>query len=462
MESAARPTQTPMDVARMEQAGPGQAQSPTPRLPARVLRAIETQRARSEILIGWVQAAIIALLGTLYFVAPSSSPVDFIWRPAPWAIGAYAAFTALRLRLAYAGQLTPILRAASVVLDMVLLTVTIWGFHLEYGQPAAFYLKAPTFAYFFIFIALRTLSFSPGYVLLAGAAAALGWLALLLYALGEPGGMALVTRDYVDYMTASRILIGGEIDKIVSLLLVSLLLALAASRSRQLLEQAAAVQAAAAQMVRYFPPEVAEQLIWADELLKPGQGEAREAAVMFIDLRGFTRLSSMLPPQDLIKLVGDFQHLAVPTIRRHHGAVITYLGDGIMVTFGAVRPTHTYAADALRCTEALVDRVGHWIAESCSRGDCTPEVGIGVDVGTVVCGTIGDVGKLEYAVLGEPVNHAAKLQAHTKEAGVRALTTRFALDRARAQGYAAARCRELGDGQRVSGVDAPMALAAIA
>lgn len=433
-----------------------------PRLPARVLRAIETQRARSEILTGWVQSAIIAILATLYFIAPSSSPADFFMRPAPWAIGAYAAFTALRLRLAYAGQLTPFLRAASVVLDMALLTVTIWGFHLEYGQPAAFYLKAPTFAYFFIFIALRTLSFSPGYVLLAGGTAALGWLGLLLYALGEPGGMALVTRDYVDYMTAAKILIGGEIDKIVSLLLVSALLALAAARSRQLLEQAAAVQAAAAQMVRYFPPEVAEELIWADELLKPGEGEAREAAAMFIDLRGFTRLSALLTPKEMLALVGDFQRIAVPIIQRHHGSIITYLGDGIMVAFGAVRATPTYAADALRCAEALVDAAGRWLEESCTRGDCTPEVGIGVDVGTVVCGTIGEEGKLEYAVLGEPVNRASKLQAHTKVEGVRALTTRQALGAARAQGYVDGRCTTLPAGRAVAGVDASLDLVVLA
>ena len=433
------------------------------RVPARVLRAIEAQRARSEILTGWVQAIIIGVLATLYFVAPSTSPADIVFRPAPWAIGIYAAFTALRLRLAYAGRLTPPLRAASVIVDMALLTVTIWGFHVEYGQPAAFYLKAPTFAYFFIFIALRTLSFSPAYVLLAGASAALGWLALLLYALGEPGGMALVTRNYVEYMTAAKILVGGEVDKIVSLLLVSGLLALAVLRSRQLLEQAAAVQAAAAQMVRYFPPEVAEQLISADELLKPGQGEAREAAAMFIDLRGFTRLAETLTPRQLIGLVGEFQHLAVPIIQRHHGAVITYLGDGIMVTFGAVRPTQTYAADALRCTEALIDGIGHWVAQSCARANCTPEVGIGVDVGTVICGTIGDEGKLEYAVLGEPVNRAAKLQVHTKESGVRALTTRSALDKARAQGYDGARSSEVPGGARsVAGLDAPLNLVAIA
>jgi adenylate cyclase len=215
-------------------------------------------------------------------------------------------------------------------------------------------------------------------------------------------------------------------------------------------------------MMRYFSPEVAEELIRADELLKPGQGEARKAAAMFIDLRGFTRLASSLAPKELIALVGEFQHLAVPIIQRHHGAVITYLGDGIMVTFGAVRPTDTYAADALRCAEALVDGVGRWLVDSCARGDCAPEVGIGLDVGTVICGTIGEEGKFEYAVLGEPVNHAAKLQAHTRKASVRALTTRFALDTARAQGYADARSRVLPGAQQVAGVDAPLELVAIA
>ncbi|HEX5092107.1 MAG TPA: adenylate/guanylate cyclase domain-containing protein [Burkholderiales bacterium] len=430
-------------------------------LPARVLRAIEAQRERSEILTGWVQAGIVALFGVLYLVAPSTSPAEFSMRPAPWALGAYALFTALRLRQAYRGRLTPGLRIASVVFDAALLTVTIWGFHVEYGQPAAFYLKAPTFAYFFIFIALRTLSFSPAYVLLAGASAALGWLALLLFALHEPGGMALVTRNYVEYMTAARILIGGEIDKIVSLLLVAALLALAAARSRQLLEQAATVRSAAAQMIRFFPSEVAERLVWADELLRPGHGEARQAAVMFIDLRGFTSLSSQLAPGALLQLLADYQHATVPVIQRHHGVIITYLGDGIMVAFGAVRANGAYAADALRCAEALLEHVARWTEQRRARGEVAPEIGIGVDAGTVITGTVGEEGKLEFAVLGEPVSRAAKLQAHTKVERVRALATRRAVETARAQGYAAARTRQLAPGQRIEGVDAPLELVAI-
>jgi adenylate cyclase len=427
-----------------------------------VVRALEAQRERSEILTSWVQAMVIAVLATLYVVAPSTSPADFLFRPAPWAIGAYAAFTALRLRLAYTGQLSPALRALSVVVDMALLTVTIWGFHVEYGQPAAFYLKAPTFTYFFIFIALRTLSFSPGYVLLAGGAATLGWLVLIGYALAEPGGMGLVTRDYVEYMTSARILIGGEIDKIVSLLLVSVLLAIGVARSRQLLESSIFEHAATAQLARFFSPEIAEQLIQADELLRPGQGVSREAAAMFVDLRGFTRLAALLKPHELIALLGEFQRITVPIVQEHQGSIITYLGDGIMITFGATRPSATYAADALRCAEALVQAVGAWVRERCARGDRALQMGLGVDVGLVTCGAIGEHGRLEYAVIGDAVNRAAKFQNHTKVEAVHALTAPLALEKAVAQGYAPRAGQPLLRNRQVAGIDAPLDLVAIA
>ena len=426
------------------------------RLPARVVRAIEAQRERSEILTSWVQALLVAVLATLYVVAPKTSPVDAVIVLVPWALGIYAAFTAVRLRLAYARRLTAPLRLASVVVDMTLLMVTIWSFHIEYGQPAAFYLKAPTFAYVFIFIALRTLSFSPSYVLVAGATAAVGWLTLLGYALAEPGGMGLVTRDYVAYMTSAKILIGGEIDKIVSILLTTGLLAVAVAHARELLERAVAEQAATSQLARFFSPEIAQHLIAADELLRPGEGESREAAAMFIDLRGFTTLAATLEPKALIALLGEYQRVAVPIIQRHRGSITTYLGDGIMVTFGATRPNATYAADALRCTEALLGALVDWCGECAARGSPTPGVGIGVEVGTVTCGAIGEEGRLEYAVIGDPVNRAAKLQNHTKIEGARALTTVAARDRAAAQGHAPGRPQEVRLRREVAGVAAPV------
>jgi len=406
----------------VERVAPGK----TEKLPARVARAIEAQRERGEILTSWVQAGLLVVFASLYILAPSTSPVSFLMRPVPWALAFYAVFTALRLHLAYRRRLSTPMRVASVVIDMALLTVTIWSFHLEYGQPAAFYLKAPTFTYFFIFVALRALSFSPGYVLLAGGSAAAGWLALLGYALHHQAGMELVTRNYVEYMTSAKILIGGEVDKMISLLLVSALLAIAAARARQLLERAVAEQAASTQLARFFSPEIAEHLIRADELLRPGEGESREAAAMFIDLRGFTKLAATLEPKALIALLGEYQRRVVPIIQRHRGSITTYLGDGIMVTFGATRPNSTYAADALRCAEEILEAIAGWDG---------PAVGVGVEVGTVTCGAIGGEGRLEYAVIGDPVNRAAKLQNHTKTEGVRALTTAFAQRRAADQGY---------------------------
>jgi len=152
--------------------------NPDQRLPARVERAILDLRQKSEILIGWVQAALVVVFASLYFVAPSTSPSDAVFRPVPWALGFYGAFTLVRLIQAYRKRLSFAFKVTSVLVDISMLMVTIWSFHIEYGQPAAFYLKAPTLLYVFIFIVLRALTITPGYVLFTGLTAATGWLVL--------------------------------------------------------------------------------------------------------------------------------------------------------------------------------------------------------------------------------------------------------------------------------------------
>ena len=431
---------------------------PDMRLPARVERALAELRRRSEILIGWVQASLIAVLGTLYVVAPSTSPVDAVFRPVPWALGIYAAFTLLRLVLAYRDRLSFAVKIVSVLVDISMLMITIWSFHIQYSQPAAFYLKAPTLLYVFIFIVLRALTITPGYVLFTGLVAAAGWLVLLGYALAEPGGAALVTHDYVAYMTSSKILIGAEIDRVVSILIVTLVLSVSVARARQLLFRAAGDQAAVSQLSRFFSPEIAERLSHADELLHSGDGEQREAAAMFIDLRGFTKLAATLPPAELIDLLRKYQSITVPIIHQNNGSVTTYLGDGIMVTFGATRTSDTHCADAMRCGEKLLEALAGWCMEREAKGLPTPGVGIGVDAGTVTCGVIGDEGRLEYAIIGNPVNRAAKLQNQTKVEGVLGLASLACRDRAMEQGYVPAHLQSVLVDRTVAGVSGSMSM----
>jgi adenylate cyclase len=426
-----------------------------------VVRAIKCLRRDSEILIGWVQAALVAVLGGLYLVAPSTSPADAVFHPVPWALGIYAAFTALRLYLAYRDRLSPALKIASVAVDVSMLMITIWSFHIQYGQPAAFYLKAPTLLYVFIFIVLRALTITPGYVLLTGLAAATGWLVLLGYALSEPGAAGLVTRNYVDYMNSARILIGGEIDRVVSILIVTLVLSVSVARARMLLFRAVEDQAAATQLSRFFSPEIAERLVRADELLQSGDGEQLEAAAMFIDLRGFTRLAAVLPPTELIGLLREYQRIAVPIIHRHNGSVTAYLGDGIVATFGATRASPTYCADALRCAESLLPALATWCGEREAANLPAPGVGIGLDAGSVTCGVIGDEGRLEYTIIGDPVNRAAKLQNQTKVEGVLGLASLACRDRALAQGYVPTAPQRVLADRAVAGVTGPMSLVVI-
>ena len=90
----------------------------------------------------------------------------------------------------------------SIIADMLLLFGLIWSFHLQYDQPAAFYLKAPTFLYAFIFIALRVLSFEVGLVVLAGTVAAIGWLILVVYRKSASCGMTFSSLDPFAFATA--------------------------------------------------------------------------------------------------------------------------------------------------------------------------------------------------------------------------------------------------------------------
>jgi adenylate cyclase len=432
------------------------------RLPGHVVRRIAQQDRANEILIGWVQAGLVATFAVLYFASRMTAPPDAVFHPVPWALGIYTAFTAWRLYRAYLDRVTHAMRLASSLVDVALLMVTIWSFHIEYSQPAAFYLKAPTLLYIFIFIALRALTLAPGYVLFTGLAAAAGWLALVGYALAGPDGMSLVTRDYIAYMTSARVLVGGEIDKVLSILIVTAILAAGAARARTLLHRSVAEGAAAGRLAGFLSPDVAAHIVDADdESLRPGAGRQTEAAAMFIDMRGFTQLAAQLAPRELIALLGAYQSVAVPVIQAAGGSITTFLGDGVMVTFGATRPSTTCAADAFRCAERLLDALEAWAAGRRAAGLPAPGVGIGIALGTVTCGTVGAEGRLEYAVIGDPVNRAAKLQNHTKAERVRALATPLARDRAVAQGYEPARASTVLAGRTVAGIAEPVDLVVI-
>ena len=209
-------------------------------VPERVRLAIRDQQDRSEILIGWFQLVVVLVFGSLYLLSPKTFSQDSAFEPVPWALAIYLGLTVVRLIWASRRRLPGWSLALSVVFDITLLMVLIWSFHLQYDQPPSFYLKAPTLLYVFIFIALRALRFEARYVVLAGLVAAVGWGLMILYVVySEPDDM-MITRSYIDYLTSNAILLGAEFDKIISILMVTGIIAVALARAKGLLVRAVA------------------------------------------------------------------------------------------------------------------------------------------------------------------------------------------------------------------------------
>ena len=429
--------------------------SDTSRLPARVRDAITEQQDRSEVLISWFQLFVVVTFGTLYLVAPRAS-VEF--DPVPWALAIYLVLTLARVAWSMLGRLPGWVLAFSVVVDIALLMVLIWSFHLKYEQPASFYLKAPTLLYVFIFIALRALRFEARYVLLAGAVAAAGWALLILYVVMADPADRMITRDYVHYMTSNSILLGAEFDKIISILMVTLIIAVALLRARRLLVSSVAEQTAAQELSRFFAPEIARKIRASDQQVLAGSGEARDAAIVNLDMRGFTRLAERYPPDQVMGLLAEYQARMVPVIQRHGGSIDKFMGDGILATFGAAQPSAAYAADALRALDAVAEAARAWRAEREAAGKPAPEVNAALATGRILFGAVGDETRLEYTVIGEAVNLSAKLEKANKDHGVRALCDAASYERGLAQGYTPPAERRRLPACKVAGVENPLDL----
>lgn len=405
------------------------------RLPARVLGSVARNERISEVLVRLIQFAIFASWGLFYTLSPK--PASMFDSLVPQVIAAYLALTLVLVWIGTRRKLPDWSVYLSIAVDMALLTLLIWSFHVQYAQPPAFYLKDPAMLNFLLLIALRALRFEARYVLAAGALAIAAWLFLVGYAILVPD-VSPVTRDYVSYVTSNRVLIGAEVSRIIAMAMFTGVLALSVRRASTFLVTALTQTNAADELSRFFPDVVARLVRDADHQIRPGEGERREVAILNVDIRGFTELSSSKPPGWTVSLLSQYQALVIPVIRRHDGLVDKFMGDGIMATFGTTDDLdgpRTYAADALRALDEVLAVVERAVAAQPRSDLARLDVNYAVVAGPVVFGTVGDEERLEYTVIGPSVNLSAKLEKHNKVLGSRALTDRRTWEQARKQGY---------------------------
>ncbi len=306
-----------------------------------------------------------------------------------------------------------------MIADIGLLMVLIWSFHIQYMQPASFYLKAPTVLYVFIFIALRSLRFDPRYILIAGGTAAAGWIILTGYVIWSEGGKSMITRDYVTYLTSNSILIGAEIDKIIAILLVTAVLTVAVMRAKRSFIRAVTDEIAARDLSRFVSPEIADRITHAEQQIRPGDGEAVNATVMFTDIEGFSSIAEKLAPKELATMLNEY-FTETNAVISHFGGVITqFEGDAMLITFNAVTPDTDHALNAVRTALAIQELANRRIY---SHG-AQLKTRCGINSGEIVLGAVGSESRLTFTVHGDNVNIASRLEALNKEFGTYILAT---------------------------------------
>jgi adenylate cyclase len=341
----------------------------------------------------------------------------------------------------------------TIIIDTALMIFLIGSFHVQYGQTASFSLKAPAILNLFVLIALRALRFQARFVIAAGLTAVVFWAFLVVYVITIDPENMMVTRDYVVYLTTNSVLIGAEIGKAIAILMVTAILAIAVRHAHNLLVKSVSEGTAAKSLARFFDDSVAMRIRDADSEIAVGDGIRRNAAILNVDIRGFSRMAATMQPKDAVRLLSDYQAHIVPIIHRNGGAIDKFMGDGILASYGAVSECETCAADALATVDEILLSLENIENSNSSLSRLKAgEINAAVAVGPVIFGAVGGEGHLEYTVIGSAVNLCAKLEKHNKELGTVALTTRSTYEAALSQGYKRNKTPEINSGS-IDGVD---------
>ena len=158
-------------------------------------------------------------------------------------------------------------------------------------------------------------------------------------------------------------------------------------------------------------------------------GEVRGATVLFSDLRGFTALAEQMAPGEVVATLNQYFSLMTDWVRSCGGFVDKFMGDAMLVVFGLFTPSDTRgdaAADAIRCALGMQERLLVLNAQRQAAGQWPLKISIGVDSGEVLAGTIGAEDRLEFTVIGDSVNVAARLQEVGKSSGAPLLVSETA------------------------------------
>ena len=178
-------------------------------------------------------------------------------------------------------------------------------------------------------------------------------------------------------------------------------------------------------MSRYMDPALAEQMMEGGDSDDFLGGKSTEATILFSDIRSFTTLTESLGAQGTVKMLNEYFTIMVDIITREGGMLDKFIGDAIMAAFG-IPVTHDDDPDrAVRATIAMITELWDYNKVREGRGELPIDHGIGLNTGMIVSGNIGSPKRMDYTMIGDGVNLAARLESACKQYSARILISEF-------------------------------------
>lgn len=386
---------------------------------------------RAERIVAVLRLAVAMILGVVFVVAVSRQPVDDLVLVRQIALAAatiagYLILALVALWVVAALRFRPWMAWVFSSFDVGLLLVSLDAVMSNAGMPGDYMATAPAVWLTPVVLAFGVLRYNPLLQAYMVAVALAGFVAIALR--HEPELSMKAASDAPDYMPHFFVL-PTNLIRVFMIALFGTVLVAAALRARRLLGRAIAEGARRANLTRYLPMQIADALAtMSPERLM--QGRRQPGAVLFIDIRGFTARTETMDPLAVSRFLADFRRIVREAVEAHGGVVDKHIGDAAMVVFGLPQPGADDARHALAAARGVLAGIAAWNDTLRAAGEETVAVGIGAHWGEMFVGAIGDERRLEFSVLGDTVNVAARLEHQAKRLDYALVTTQDLLDAA--------------------------------
>ncbi len=301
-----------------------------------------------------------------------------------------------------------------VTFDVILVVVQVLMLARLMGIQSASAFALPAAALIFVILIHASMRYRPWLVVYAAA----------LFIVSIELGPFLLAADQQTVTNGMQSMAHGgmagllnyQVLPVTLIALAAFILFVIGHRTRALLMTSIQHVTRMARLSRYFSPNLAARLAEGDDE-QVLAGRRQPAAVLFVDIRGFTALGETMAPDELGAFLSEYRNRLAQPVFSLGGTVDKFIGDAIMAVFGSPIQREDDPGRAVQCALEILDAATRWSLERERAGRPPVAIGIGAHYGEVFAGALGSEQLLEYTVIGDTVNVAERLERLSREVG---------------------------------------------